>query len=94
MPQSAMKYYITNRKAAIRAKNHKRFVDKLRRTDWQAWDTNAEYMEAYAQRKLAFDKLDIRYGSEKEFVQSLLQNGLVKIERKRTCLQSLFLVKR
>ncbi|WP_447643003.1 MULTISPECIES: hypothetical protein [Chitinophagaceae] len=89
-----MKYYVKNRKEAIRAKNHESFVTKLRRTDRQQWTTNAEYMEAYAQRRFVFDKLDILYGSEKEFVQSLLQNGLVKIIRRRTCLQSLFIAKR
>ena len=89
-----MKYYVKSRKKVIRAKNHERFVARLRSTDWQVWDTNAEYMEAYAQRRFAFDKLEISYGSEKEFVQSLLQNGLVKIKRKRSFWQSLFLAKR
>ena len=52
----------------------------MRKMDLQHWNNNKEFMEGYAYRKMAFEKIEIRFDDEKHFVEDLQKNSLLKIE--------------
>ncbi len=89
-----MKYYVTSRNKTIIARDHKALVTTLRKKYFDNWETNHEYMRAYAERKLLYYKMEINYSCEEEFVRDLIKYGLIKIKRGRTFLQSMLLTKR
>lgn len=89
-----MKYFVQNRNKIVRARNHKELITKLRKSDSEQWPDNEAYMKAYVDRRKLYDQLEIDFTDEIDFVRELIRHKLVKIHRKKTILQSLFLAKR
>lgn len=89
-----MRYFIQNRNKIVRARNHQELITKLRKSDTEQWPDNEAYMKAYADRRKLYDEIELNFTDETEFVRELIRYKLVKIHRKKTVLQSLFLAKR
>lgn len=75
-----MKYTLVKRRKSTYAKNHEEFVSWMRKHDVQPWKTNADFMEEYARRKLLFENITLRSGSEDHFVEDLQKNHLLIVE--------------
>lgn len=75
-----MKYILLNRNMSLRTDSNSEFIRWMRKMDLQTWDNNRDFMEGYAYRKRTFEKMQIRYNNEDEFVEDLQKNNLLKIE--------------
>ena len=74
------KYLLINRKKFKIAKNSIDFVNWMRKCDFQRWETNHEFMDAYAYRKLIFEKIKLRTENEDVFIKDLQTFNILKIE--------------
>lgn len=77
-----MKYTLINRKQSTVAKNNEEFVRWMRKTDMQSFASNSDFMEAYAFRKSSFEKINLRYGNEDDFVEDLQNHEMLEIEKR------------
>lgn len=77
-----MKYSLIRHRQITYAASHSEFVKWMRSQDKLYWENNREFMEGYSYRKYYFEKILIRYDSEKEFVEDLVQNELLLISGK------------
>lgn len=75
-----MRYILINRKKSFDAKNDTDFISWMRKKDVQFFKSNKEFMEGYAHRKETFEKIALRWDSEKHFIEDLIRNNLLKIE--------------
>lgn len=80
-------FTLVNRKRSVTLSSPLEFVTWMRKHDIQQWDTNAEFMEAYAHRKAVFEKIILRNTSEEAFTEDLQANGLLRIAPKPTLWQ-------
>ena len=76
-----MKYTLTKRKRSTIAPNDTAFVSWMRKQDLQDWKTNLDFMRAYAHRKKTFENISLRSENEKTFVEDLLKNNMLTIEK-------------
>lgn len=74
------KYLLINRKKFKIAKNSIDFVNWMRKCDFQRWEINHEFMDAYAYRKLIFEKIKLRTENEDVFIKDLQTFNILKIE--------------
>ena len=79
-----MKYTLVNRKKTVNAKSNEEFVRWMRKSDLQFFQTNNEFMEAYAHRKMTFEKIKLNAENENTFVEDLKSNNLLIIEEKES----------
>ncbi len=77
-----MKYTLLKRRKSVNVKNNSEFVTWMRKNDIEAWDTDEEFMRGYAHRKMTFEKIDIPYENSTLFVEALVKNNLLKIEKR------------
>jgi len=76
-------YTLINRNKVKVAKNNEDFVNCMRKADFEEWENNEEFMKAYANRKLIFEKIVINHNSIDEFVNDLQKNNILKIEKEK-----------
>lgn len=76
-----IRYTLINRKKSTDAKNNREFVTWMRRKDMQSWESNKDFMDEYAHRKLLFEKISLRSDNEDVFVEDLQKNHLLKVEQ-------------
>ena len=50
------KYILLNRRKSKILKSNDKFVDWMQKCDFQLWENNEEFMEAYSYRKSTFEK--------------------------------------
>ena len=74
------KYLLINRKKFKFAKNSVDFVNWMRKCDFQRWETNNEFMDAYAYRKLIFEKIKLRTENEDLFIKDLQTFNILRVE--------------
>lgn len=77
-----MKYTLLKRKKSTFAKNNTEFVTWMRKNDLQHFNDNSEFMQNYSHRKLTFEKIELRYNDEDNFVEDLVANELLSIDEK------------
>ena len=62
------KYILLNRRKSKILKSNDKFVDWMRKCDFQLWENNEEFIEAYSYRKSTFEKIYISYDSVDNFL--------------------------
>ena len=77
------KYILLNRRKSKIAKSNDKFVDWMRKCDFQLWENNKEFMEAYSYRKSTFEKIYISYDSVDNFVNDLQKYEILKLENEK-----------
>lgn len=77
------------RNKSFRTDSHSQFISWMRKMDLQYWKDNQEFMEGYAYRKMAFEKVEIRHNDENHFVEDLQKNNLLKIESSKGFLSNI-----
>ncbi|TDX86955.1 hypothetical protein [Epilithonimonas xixisoli] len=75
-----MKYILLKRNKSLQTDSNSDFIRWMRKMDLQNWESNEDFMEGYAYRKSTFEKMQIRYRDENDFVEDLQKNNLLKIE--------------
>ena len=55
----------------------------MRKCDFQLWENNKEFMEAYSYRKSTFEKIYISYDSVDNFVNDLQKYKILKLENEK-----------
>ncbi len=76
-----MKYTLIHRNKSTYASSNIEFVKWMRKTDLQHWGSNLEFIQGYSHRKLLFEKIVLSDKDEDSFVEDLLKNNLLKIEK-------------
>lgn len=74
-----MTCYFVNRKKTVKVKNAKELIAWMRQYDLEETTNNQDFMEKYAQRKLAFEHIALNTSSEEDFVNSMVENGIIEI---------------
>lgn len=77
-----MKYTLLKRRKSVNVKSNSEFVTWMRKNDIEPWHTNEEFMKGYAHRKMTFENIDIAYENPSLFVEALVKNDLLKIEKR------------
>ena len=85
-----MKYTLIKRNKSFRANSDFLFIKWMRKTDLQSWESNQDFMEGYAYRKLMFEKIEIRSENENVFIEDLQKNNLLKIDYSKRFLNLFF----
>ncbi|GEM_PF-439505 len=75
-----MIFTLLRRMRKVKRKNNFDFVTYMRTHDIQLWDTNEEFMQAYAHRKSTFEAIHLRFGTENDFVEDLVRENLLTVE--------------
>ena len=76
-----MKYYFVNRQRTVIAKNASALVRWMRRHDFQESKNVLDFMEQYAHRKKVFENINISHICENTFVDDLVSNNIIKIQK-------------
>lgn len=74
------KYLLIKRRKIKIAKNSIDFVNWMRKCDFQRWETNQDFMEAYSYRKYTFERIKLRSDNEDVFIKDLQLYDILKIE--------------
>ena len=77
------KYILLNRRKSKILKSNDKFVDWMQKCDFQLWENNEEFMEAYSYRKSTFEKIYISYDSVDNFVNDLQKYEILKLENEK-----------
>ena len=75
-----MKYILKDTHKTVDAGSEYEFVKWMRKNDKRYWESNREFMKEYSFQKYYFEKKTIRFNCEKDFVEDLVENGLLQIE--------------
>ena len=78
-----MKYILLNSRKSKILKGNDKFVDWMRKCDFQLWENNVEFIEAYSYRKSTFEKIYISYDSVDNFVNDLQKYEILKLENEK-----------
>ncbi len=78
-----MKFTLVSRNKSISAESSSEFVRWMRKSDVQNFRENADFMEAYSIRKSTFENIELRFDNEDNFVEDLVKNQLLTIEKER-----------
>ena len=77
------KYILLNRRKSKILKSNDKFVDWMQKCDFQLWENNEEFTEAYSYRKSTFEKIYISYDSVDNFVNDLQKYKILKLENEK-----------
>lgn len=77
------KYILLNRRKSKILKSNDKFVDWMRKCDFQLWENNVEFIEAFSYRKSTFEKIYISYDSVDNFVNDLQKYEILKLENEK-----------
>lgn len=75
-----MKYTLINRNKSFNTNSNTEFVRLMRKNDLENFRENSEFMKAYSHHKITFEKINLRFDTEDNFVEDLEKNNLLKIE--------------